>query len=272
MTEVPFSLTNPFKSALRERRVQIGLWQALANPMTAEICAGSGFDWLLFDGEHGPNTITTLFAQLQAIAPYSVHAVGRPPVGDTHVIKQFLDIGFQTLLIPFVESAEQAERLVRATRYPPEGIRGIGAGLARAARWNGIPGYLDYADDEICLLVQIETAAGLANLDAIARVDGVDGVFIGPADLSAALGHRGRPNDPEMTAIIEDMIGRILAAGKAVGTLATDLAIARRRMDLGCSFVAVGTDVALLTTGASNLAAEAGARKGRSPEGVSTAY
>lgn len=259
MTRSPFDLTNGFKRALGGDRALIGLWQALAHPYSAEICAGAGFDWLLFDGEHAPNDIPGLLAQLQAVAPYPVHAIARPPVGDTPLLKQYLDIGFQTLLAPFVETPEQAVDLVRAVRYPPHGARGVGAGLARAARWNRIEGYLDRADAEICLLVQIETRLGLKNLDAIARVDGVDGVFVGPADLSAALGHRGQPGHPDMIAVIENAIGRIIAAGKAPGILATDPAFAARCAALGCRFIGVGTDVGLLSRGAGDLARNAGA-------------
>ncbi|MGH6613339.1 aldolase/citrate lyase family protein [Sphingomonas sp.] len=251
-------LANPFKATLRAGRRQIGLWQALANPYTAEICAGAGFDWLLFDGEHAPNTIPTMLAQLQAVAPYPVHPVARLPVGETALIKQYLDIGFQTLLIPFVESAEQARILVRATRYPPAGVRGIGTGLARAARWNRTLDYLDAADAEICLLVQIETTAGLSDLDAILAVDGVDGVFVGAADLSAAMGYRGQPLHPEMAAVIDSVIARIVAAGKAAGTLALDVDTIARTARAGCSFIAVGTDVGLLAKGSVELARGAG--------------
>jgi 4-hydroxy-2-oxoheptanedioate aldolase len=257
MSVSPSALHNPFKAALRKGRRQIGLWQALANPYTIEICAGAGFDWLLLDGEHAPNDIPTLLAQLQAAAPYPVHAVGRPPVGDPHVIKQYLDIGFQTLLIPFVETAGQAEALVRAVRYPPFGIRGVAPGLSRAARWGRVADYLDRADDEICLLVQIESVTGIENLDSICAVDGVDGLFIGPADLSAAFGHRGRPGDPAMVERIEDAIRRIVASGKAAGILALDPAFAERCGGLGCTFIAVGTDTGLLARASSELAGDA---------------
>jgi len=254
----PFSLDNGFKQALRDGRQQIGLWQALASPYTAEICAGAGFDWLLFDGEHAPNTIPILLAQLQAVAPYPVHAVARLPIGDAHLIKQYLDIGFQTLLIPFVETAEQARALVAATRYPPQGVRGIGAGLSRAARWNRIDNYLDRANDQICLLVQIESALGLENLEAIAAVEGVDGVFIGPADLSASMGFRGKPQHPEMAPLIEQAIERVCAAGKVAGILAMEPDVAKRSAELGCQFIAVGTDVSLLSRNAAELAKTAG--------------
>lgn len=250
-------ITNHFKRALAGQRRQIGLWQALANPYTAEICAGCGFDWLLFDGEHGPNTVPLLLAQLQAVAPYPTQSVVRLPIGDATLIKQYLDIGFQNLLVPFVESAEQAEALVRATRYPPTGVRGIGVGISRAARWNRVSGYLDRADDEVCLIVQIESAKGLENLDAIVAVDGVHAIFVGSADLSAALGFRDRADHPDMVATIESTIGRVVAAGKAAGTLALDLAVAGRWARVGCSFIAVGTDTSLLANGGADLAQSA---------------
>lgn len=250
----PFDLTNPFKAALREGRPQIGLWQALASPITAEICAGAGFDWLLFDGEHGPNDVPGLLAQLQAVAPYPVAPVARLPVADARLAKQYLDIGFQTLLVPFVESAEEARMMARAVRYPPDGIRGLAPGLTRAARWNRIPDYLDRADSQTCLLVQIESRPGLDSLDAITATEGVDGVFIGPTDLSAALGYRGQPGHPDMVATIENAIDRILAAGKAAGILAVDPALAERYLARGCTFVAIGTDTGLLAAGAQALA------------------
>jgi 4-hydroxy-2-oxoheptanedioate aldolase len=237
---------NQFKAALRAHKRQIGLWVGLADSVSAEICAGAGFDWLLIDGEHAPNDVRTLLAQLQAVAAYPAHPVLRPLTGDTHLIKQLLDIGAQTLLIPMVESAAQAKELVAAVRYPPAGIRGIGTTLARAARWDRIPDYLHQANAEVCLLVQVETRKGLENLEAIAAVEGVDGVFIGPSDLSASLGHTGQIAHPEMLTVIEDAIRRIVAAGKAAGILTTDDALARRHLELGCSFVAVGIDTALL--------------------------
>lgn len=251
-------LRNRFKARLREHERQIGLWQALANPYTTEICAGAGFDWLLFDGEHAPMTIPSLLAQLQAVAPYPVDPVARIPVADATIIKQYLDIGFQTLLVPFVNSAEQARQIVSATRYAPEGIRGIGVGLSRAARWNRVPGYLDHGGEEICVLVQIETREGLDALDEIAAVDGVDGIFIGPADLSAAMGYRGQPDHPAMIATISEAIARVLASGKPVGTLATDPARLARAEAAGCSFIAAGTDVSILSGGCEQLARSVG--------------
>ncbi len=246
---------NAFKAAIASGRLQIGLWQALASPYSAEICAGAGFDWLLLDGEHAPNDVPSILAQLQAVAPYPVEPVVRLPVGDTILIKQYLDLGARSLLIPMVEEAAQASELVAATRYPPAGVRGIGAAIARASRWNRRPGYLAEAGDEVCLMVQVETARGLASLDAIASVDGVDGVFIGPADLSASMGHIGQPRHPEVVAAIEGAIARILACGKASGILLTEESEIRRVIALGARFVAVGVDVTVLARGAEALAA-----------------
>ena len=246
---------NTFKQRLQAGEAQIGLWLGLADPYCAELAANAGFDWLLIDGEHAPNDLRGLLGQLQAVAPYPAQPVIRPVIGDTALIKQLLDIGVQTLLVPMVESAAQARELVRAMHYPPNGVRGVGSALARASRWNSIPGYLDKADTQMCLLVQIENLDGLANLDAIAAVEGVDGVFIGPADLSAAMGHRGNPGHPEVQAAIEDAIVRIQKAGKAAGILSADQTLARRYLELGATFVAVGVDTTVLMRGLQTLAA-----------------
>jgi 4-hydroxy-2-oxoheptanedioate aldolase len=195
-----------------------------------------------------------LLAQLHAASAYPVQVVIRPTIGDVTLIKQLLDIGAQTLLIPWVETAEQAALLVRAMRYPPEGIRGVGNSIVRASRWNDIPDYVDTADSEMCLIVQVETQKGLDNLEAIAAVKGVDCVFIGPSDLSASLGHRGQPNHPVVQAAMDDAIARIRKAGKAPGILWRDEAGVRRYLSLGCTFVAVGADATILATGARALA------------------
>ena len=246
---------NTFKLRLQSGQAQIGLWLGLADPYCAELAANAGFDWLLIDGEHAPNDLRGMLGQLQAVAPYPSHPVIRPVIGDTALIKQALDIGVQTLLVPMVESAEQARELVRAIHYPPSGVRGVGSALARASRWNSIPGYLDKADEQMCLLVQIENQEGLANLDAIAAVEGVDGVFIGPADLSASMGFRGNPGHPDVQAAIEDAIARIQKAGKAAGILSADQKLARRYIELGAAFVAVGVDTTVLMRGLQTLAA-----------------
>ena len=251
---------NRFKHALAAGKSQIGFWLALANPYTAELCAGAGYDFLVLDGEHAPNDGPLLLAQLQAIAPYGAAPVARPPIGESWIVKQLLDIGAQTILVPMVETREQAEQLVAAVRYPPRGVRGV-ATLTRASRFGHIPDYLASADAQICLLLQVETLRGLENLDQIASVDGVDGVFIGPSDTAAALGHLGDPGHREVQAVIEDAIGRIGAAGKAPGILMVNETLARRYLDLGALFVAVGTDVGVLTQGVQGLADRFGVRR-----------
>lgn len=237
--------TNYFKKKLKDTQ-QIGMWLGMADGYTAEIAANAGFDWLLIDGEHAPNDLKSILYQLQTIAAYPSQAVVRPVTGDVGLIKQLLDIGAQTLLIPMVESAEQAELMVSATRYPPEGIRGVGAALARASRWNNISTYLNDADEQICVIVQIESKKGLENLEEILQVEGIDGVFIGPADLSAALGHRGNPGHPDVQDIIVASINKIRAAGKAAGILSADEKLAKQYLAMGTEFVAVGVDTSLL--------------------------
>ena len=249
---------NPFKKALAERRPQIGLWQGLASAYTAEICAGAGFDWLLIDGEHSPNGLESILHQAQAIAAYpATHAIARVPMGHGNVgqmlIKQYLDLGIQTLLVPMVDTPEQARELVRSMRYPPDGVRGMGG--ARASRWGRFPNYSKEANAQVCLLVQAETREALKNLDAIAATEGVDGIFIGPSDLSASMGHVGNAAHPEVQAAIEDAIARINRAGKAAGILTIDEPQARRYLELGALFVAVGLDNNLLARATSQLAA-----------------
>ena len=251
-------MANPFKAALARGEAQVGLWLSLAQPYTTEVCATAGFQWLLIDGEHAPNDVRSTLAQLQAVAAYGAHPVVRVVQGDAALIKQTLDIGAQTVLVPMVETAEQAAVMAAAMRYPPQGIRGVGAAVARASRWAARRDYLDQANDEVCLLVQAESATALANLEAICAVDGVDGVFIGPADLAASMGHRGRPGHPEVQAAIDDAIRRIATSGKAAGTLTGDIALARRYLELGARFVAVGIDVTLLAQATRKLAQEFG--------------
>lgn len=267
-------MKNTFKQALRDGNGQIGLWVGLANPYTAEICAGAGFDWLLIDGEHAPNDLQTLLSQLQAVAPYPVHPVVRVPSADAVRIKQVMDLGVQTLLVPMIETAAQAAEMVRAMRYPPEGIRGVGSALARASRWNRIADYLKIADEHACLLVQVETKRALDQLDAIAHVEGVDGVFIGPADLSASLGYRGQPGHPDVQRVIESAIDAVRKAGKAVGILSADETLARRYLELGCTFVAVGVDTTLLARAADSLARKFKQSSGAAdaPSGASGPY
>lgn len=247
---------NKFKAAIASGKPQIGMWLSLANGYTTEICATAGFDWLLIDGEHAPNDLRSTLEQLQVVAPYRSHPIVRPVSGDTQLIKHLLDIGVQTLLVPMVNTAEQAQQIVSAMRYPPLGIRGVGSAAARASRWNLRTDYVDRADAEACLIVQAESRQALENLEAICAVDGVDGVFIGPADLAASLGHRGKPGHPEVLQAIEDAIKRIIASGKAAGILTSDNALAKRYIELGCSFVAVGIEASLLARASRALCAE----------------
>jgi 4-hydroxy-2-oxoheptanedioate aldolase len=244
---------NDFIRSLGQGEARIGLWQALANPYTAEIAAGAGFDWLLFDGEHAPNTAQTLLAQLQAVAPYPVAALARVPVGDPVVIKQYLDIGFQTLLVPMVGSAAQAADIVAATRFPPRGIRGVASSTSRASGFGTNRRYLAEAHEKTGVIVQIESADGLAAIEQIAAVDGVDALFIGPADLAGSLGHLGDPRHAEVQAAIDDALRRIRAAGKPAGIFALDANDAARRIADGAAFVSVGSDIGLLAAGARQL-------------------
>jgi 4-hydroxy-2-oxoheptanedioate aldolase len=246
---------NEFKAALARGERQIGCWLGLANPYSAELMGTAGFDWLLIDGEHAPNDLRSIMAQLQVLEASSSQSVVRLPIGETWMIKQVLDIGAQNLLVPMVESAEQAAQLVKAVQYPPKGVRGVGAALARASEFSGIPDYLTTADDEICLLVQVENRAGLAALDGILALDGIDGVFIGPSDLAADMGHIGKPQTEEVQDAIADAVARIKKAGKAAGILATDPETTAKYADLGVTFLAVGLDVTLLAGAARELAA-----------------
>lgn len=252
--------TNAFKQALQNKQAQIGLWMCMANANCAEICAGAGYDWLLIDGEHSPNGLASIQAQAQAIAAYpGTNAIARVPVGHGHVgtanIKQYLDLGIETLLVPMVDTGEQAAAIVKAMRYPQDdgkgGIRGMGG--ARASRWGRYPNYAKEANAQVCLLVQAETVEALNNLEAIANTEGVDGVFIGPADLSASMGHVGNPGHPEVLAAIENAITLIRKCGKAPGILTLDEKLAQRYLDLGALFVAVGVDTTLLLRGTNTL-------------------
>ncbi len=247
---------NPFKAALAAKKPQVGLWLSMADPYMAEVSASTGFDWLLIDGEHAPNDLHSTLAALQAVAAHGSQPVVRAVQGDTALIKQLLDIGAKTLLVPMVDTAEQARALVSATRYPPLGIRGVGSAVGRASQWSGRTDYLDVADDEVCLLVQAETVTALGNLEEICAVDGVHGVFIGPADLAASMGYRGRPGHPEVQAAIENAMRTIVASGKAAGTLTSDPALARRYLELGCTFVAVGVDLLIYANAARRLAGD----------------
>lgn len=247
---------NTFKRALREGRPQIGLWVGMADPSIAELLAAAGFDWLCLDAEHSPNDVRTVLAQLQAIAAYPVQAVVRPVHGASELIKQYLDIGVGTILVPMIETPDQAAHVVAATRYPTRGHRGVASATTRASRWGRVEGYLQKADEEMCVVVQVESVKGLANLAQIAAVDGVDGVFFGPADLAASMGYLGKPTEPLVQRAIIEGIGTVRQAGKAAGTLTGDRKLAREYLSLGASFVAVGIDMSMLAKAAGELAAE----------------
>lgn len=206
---------NTFKQALSQGKRQIGCWMSFADGQIAEIMGTCGFDWLVIDGEHAPNDIRSIRDQLMALAASPSHPVVRVPVGETWMIKQVLDAGAQTVLVPIVESADQARELVRACHYPPKGVRGVGATAARATLFGTVSEYIQTADQEVCLLVQVENRAGMAALDEILQVEGIDGVFIGPADLSTDMGHQGNSAHPEVREVIADAIARIKAAGIA---------------------------------------------------------
>ena len=246
---------NTFKRAILAGRHQVGLWCMIPDSFVTEALAGAGFDWMLLDTEHSPADVLTVLPQLQAAAAYNVSTVVRPAANDPVLIKRLLDGGAQSLLIPYVQSVAEAEAAVAAVRYPPEGIRGV-AGLTRASRFGRVAGYAKRAAEEICLLVQVETRKSLDAIEDIAAVDGVDGIFIGPGDLSASLGHPGELFHPEVVAAVEGAISRVAAAGKPAGVLTYDLDFARRCMELGTLFTAVGADLAILVRGVDRLAGE----------------
>jgi 4-hydroxy-2-oxoheptanedioate aldolase len=247
---------NTFKRRLLEHEQQIGLWVGLGDPYVAELLATTGFDWLLIDAEHAPNDPRSVLPQLQAVAAYGTSPIVRPVAGSVDLIKQYLDIGCQTILVPMVETREQAELMVAATRYPTRGIRGVGSALSRASRWNQVDDYLALCESEMCVLVQVESTAGMGNLAEIASVDGLDGVFFGPADLAASMGRLGKPSDPVVQAAVEEGMKLVRRSGKAVGTLAGDVKRAHHYLEMGATFVAVGVDTTLLVRAASGLLKE----------------
>lgn len=247
---------NPFKAALAAGEMQFGCWLGLTDSIAAEMMGHAGFDWLVVDGEHGPHHLRSILQTLQVLEATPVHPVVRVPVGETALIKQMLDAGAQTLLVPMVESADQARQLVRDVNYPPQGVRGVGYSLTRASRFSMIEDYGITADAQICLLVQIENRAGISALDEILAVEGLDGVFIGPADLAADMGHMGNAAHDEVQATIMDALARIRAAGKAPGILSTRDPMTKAAIEAGAQFVALGADILLLGNAARALAAK----------------
>jgi 4-hydroxy-2-oxoheptanedioate aldolase len=246
---------NRLKRALHDGQPQIGLWSTLTSPVATEVVAGSGFDWVLLDTEHAPNDVTSVHRQLQAMQGSAASAVVRPYWNDAVLFKRLLDIGVQSLLVPFVQNADEARLAVAATRYPPHGVRGV-ATTIRANRYGRAKDYLHRAHDEICVIVQVETPQAIANVEAIAAVDGVDGLFIGPSDLAASMGHLGDNGHADVRGEIERAIRRIRATGKCAGILAPVEADARHWLELGCLFVGVGNDTGILARQTEALAAK----------------
>lgn len=249
--QLPMSLREALAAA---DRPLIGMWCSSGSPLMAEICAGSGLDWLLIDGEHGPNDLGTILAQLQAVAAYPMVPAVRVPRNEASIIKQVLDLGAQTVIVPMVGSVEDARAAVAAVRYPPGGIRGVGSALARSGRWGRVENYLADGDAHVCLLVQIETGAGVDAAAEIATVEGVDGVYVGPSDLAASMGLLGQQAHPDVTAAVLRTFEAVRAAGKPVGVNAFDPTVAEQYLDAGAAFVTVGADVTLVARGSEGLA------------------
>lgn len=262
MSDMP---RNRFKAGLESGKLQFGLWLGIPDTSVAEILAGAGFDWLVVDHEHGPYELRDVLANLQAMAPYNVAPIVRPVEGDAALLKKFCDIGAQSFIVPMVDTADQAAEIVAAVKYPPAGRRGLGTSMARAARWNTVPGYLEKANDEMCVVVQAETTTAMENLEAIANTDGVDGVFIGPSDLSASMGHLGNASHPDVVEAVSDGIRNIRAAGKYAGLLCLDESIVGHFIECGANFVGVGVDALLLGNSARSLAARYKSGNGDGP-------
>ena len=245
---------NRFKQALAEGRQQIGLWNSLPGPLVAEVVASTGFDWIVIDTEHAVTDIPDTLGMMQAMAAWPVSVAVRPASNDAVLIKRCLDLGAQTLIIPYVQDAAEARAAVAATRYAPRGMRGV-AGMTRATSFGLVEGYAQQAEEELCLIVQVETQDALGQIEAIAAVEGVDGLFIGPADLAASMGHAGNLAHPDVVAAIEDAIKRIVKAGKPAGILTLDPGFARSCMTWGTRFTAVGMDIAVLAKALRSLSA-----------------
>lgn len=250
----------PLSPTLRDRlksadRPLFGGWVCSGSPVMAEIMAGSGLDWVLIDMEHAPNGLESVLAQLHAVSGYPVTAVVRVPSADPVIIKQVLDLGAQNILVPMVSTEDQARSVAAAAQYPPHGIRGVGSALARSARWNRVPGYLEHAAEHVSVFVQVETGEGVENARAIAAVEGIDGVFVGPSDLAASLGFLGQQGHREVVAAVRRAFTEVTAAGKPVGVNAFDPRAASEYADGGASFLLVGADVALVARASESLAA-----------------
>lgn len=258
---------NQFRAGLETGSTQFGLWLGIPDVSVAEMMAGAGFDWLVVDHEHGPFELRDVMAHLQAIAPYDVAPIVRPVDGDPALLKKLCDIGARSFIVPMVDTAKQAAEIVSAVKYPPEGRRGLGTSMARAARWNTVPGYLDEANREMVVIVQAETKTALANLEAIANTSGVDGVFIGPSDLSASMGHAGNASHPDVIKAVSGALKTIRNAGKHAGLLCLDESQVGHFIECGANFVGVGVDTLLLGNSARSLAARYKGEAGKSNAG-----
>jgi 4-hydroxy-2-oxoheptanedioate aldolase len=253
MNQIP---RNRFKAGLASGNTQFGLWLSIPDNTVAEIMAGAGFDWLLIDHEHGPFELRDVMSHLQAMASYDVAPIVRPVDGNPALLKKLCDIGAQSFIVPMIDTAEQAAAVVHAVRYPPDGARGLGTSMSRAARWNTVPGYAQQANDEMCIIVQAETVTAIENLKAIARTDGIDGVFIGPSDLSASMGHLGNVSHPEVVETVSTGLRTIRAAEKHAGLLCMDASKVADYVGCGANFVGIGVDTLLLGNAARSLVAQ----------------
>ena len=249
------NLGNRFRRGLESQRTQFGLWLGIPDISIAEMMACAGFDWLLIDHEHGPYELRDVMASLQAMSAYDVAPIVRPANGDAALLKKLCDIGVQSFLVPMIDTAEEARAVVEAVKYPPQGQRGLGTSMARAARWNTVPDYIKRANDEICVIVQAESVAAIANLESIASVDGIDGIFIGPSDLSASMGHAGNITHPDVIDTVSDALKTIRTASKHAGLLCLDTGMVPHFVECGANFVGVGVDTLLIGNAARNLAA-----------------
>lgn len=247
-------ITNKFKAAITKGEKQYGIWNGIPHSYAAEILAGAGFDWVLVDAEHGPFSMDQIIIQLQAMSRYDVSPILRMRNADPVYMKPLMDAGVQSFIIPMVESADTAQLMVEALRYPPEGSRGVGTALARVAQWNRVNDYFKLANDEMCLITQVESVKGVEALDNILKVDGVDVVFMGPADLAGSMGHLGNPGHPDVKAMVNDCLQKIVAAGKVPGVLTSSKELIADYTDKGAKMIGVGLDTIILAKATKELA------------------
>lgn len=240
-------MENQLKRKINSEDICYGLWNAIPDTYVAEICAGAGYDWIVIDAEHAPFDERTILTQLQAMAAYpDTQVLVRPPSANPVFLKKMLDFGVQSFVIPMIETKEQAEEMVQAVLYPPEGIRGVAPAMARASRWGTVKDYANEANDEICLILQIESLKGIENLEGISQIHGVDGLFIGPADLAASYGYIGDTDHPEIEQIIQEALGTIRKSNKTAGILALKEQEVQTYMEQGANFIGIGVDLLML--------------------------